>query len=331
MSVFAVALLQLAAHGNDQTANLAKGLAACRRAKELGADLALFPEMWNIGYSAFAPAGWDGGDLWRAPELWPPHPQPLSRGERGDLAALRAQWQAQAISAASDFVQQHCALARELQMAIAVTYLEAWSPAPRNAVTVIDRHGEITFTYAKVHTCDFDLLEDACTPGDDFRVAALDTAHGPVAVGALICYDREFPESARVLMLKGAEILLIPNACDLELNRLSQLRARAYENMAGVALANYPGPNDFGHSIAFDGVAFADGRSRDMTLVEAGDAEGIYLARFDLAALREYRRRETWGNAFRRPRRYGLLTAPVVLPPFVRVDERGQRHDVVRR
>jgi predicted amidohydrolase len=178
-------------------------------------------------------------------------------------------------------------LARELQMAIAVTYLEAWSPAPRNAVTVIDRHGEITFTYAKVHTCDFDLLEDACAPGDDLRVAVLDTAHGPIAIGALICYDREFPKSARVLMLKGAEILLIPNACDLELNRLSQLRAHAYENMTGVALANYAGPNDFGHSIAFDGVAFAGGRSRDMTLVEAGDAEGIYLARFDLAALRE--------------------------------------------
>lgn len=325
MTMFTIALLQLAACGNDQAANLAKGLAACRRARELGADLALFPEMWNIGYRGFAPPGWDGGDLWRAPELQIPSPTGRGAGGEGDLAARRAEWQAQAIRLESDFVQQHCALARELQMAIAVTYLEAWSPAPRNTVSVIDRRGEIAFTYAKVHTCDFDLLEDACTPGDDFRVTALDTAHGPVAVGAMICYDREFPESARVLMLKGAEIVLIPNACDLEINRLSQLRARAYENMIGVALANYPGPNDFGHSLAFDGMAFAEGKSRDMTLVEAGDGEGIYLARFDLEALREYRRRESWGNAFRRPRRYGLLTAPVVLPPFVRVNERGER------
>jgi predicted amidohydrolase len=162
-------------------------------------------------------------------------------------------------------------------------------------------------------------------------VAALDTAAGPVAVGAMICYDREFPESARVLMLIGAEIVLVPNACDLEVNRLSQLRARAYENMIGVALANYAGPNDFGHSVAFDGMAFDRHGSREMTLVEAGEAEGIFIAGFDLDALRDYRRRETWGNAFRRPRRYGLLASPVVLPPFVRVNAKAERWDVERR
>lgn len=69
-----------------------------------------------------------------------------------------------------------------------------------------------------MHTCDFDK-EAALTPGDDFYVAALDTPHGPLNVGALICYDREFPESARLLMLKGAEVILTPNACELEINR----------------------------------------------------------------------------------------------------------------
>ena len=56
-----------------------------------------------------------------------------------------------------------------------------------------------------MHTCDFGA-ERALTPGEDFRVAELDTACGRVKVGAMICYDREFPESARILMLRGAEL-----------------------------------------------------------------------------------------------------------------------------
>lgn len=55
----------------------------------------------------------------------------------------------------------------------------------------------------------------------------------------MICYDREFPESARVLMLKGAELILVPNACPIDPARFHQLAARAYENMTGVAMANY--------------------------------------------------------------------------------------------
>jgi predicted amidohydrolase len=53
MSVLRIALLQMAAAGTDQDANLAKGDAFCRQAAALGADIALFPEMWNIGYNFF--------------------------------------------------------------------------------------------------------------------------------------------------------------------------------------------------------------------------------------------------------------------------------------
>jgi len=105
-----------------------------------------------------------------------------------------------AVAADGSFVGHFRALSRELGMAIALTYLERWTGAPRNSVSVIDRWGEIALTYAKVHTCDFGM-EAACTPGDGFPVATLDTAAGPVRVGAMICYDREFPESARILML----------------------------------------------------------------------------------------------------------------------------------
>ncbi len=104
----------------------------------------------------------------------------------------------------------------------------------------------------------------------------LETGRGSVKIGAMICYDREFPESARILMLKGAEILLVPNACPMEINRLTQLRTRAYENMLGIATVNYAAgqPDCNGHSSAFDGIAYAEDGSRDTLVVEAGESEG---------------------------------------------------------
>lgn len=41
-----------------------------------------------------------------------------------------------------------------------------------------------------------------------------------------------------------------------------------------------------------------------VTLVEASASEGIWIASFDMDAIREYRRRETWGNAYRKPNTY---------------------------
>lgn len=317
MTTLTVALLQLAPPGRGLRANLATGEAACRRAKAIGADIALFPEMWSNGYS---PAATDlpTDEVYRHPRLWdgaPPAP-PLPTPE--------VIWGDEAITRDGPFVTHFRELAAELDMAIALTCLERWDGPPRNTVSLIDRHGRLALTHAKVHTCAFDLTEAALTPGDGFEVCALDTAAGEVMTGAMICYNREFPESARALMLAGAELVLTPNACDLEINRLAQFRTRAYENMTAVAMANYAGPG-WGHSVAFDGIAFADGRSRDMLVIEAGEAEGVYPAVFDLDALRDYRRRETWGNAFRRPAAYGALTSHEVREPFVRVDPGGAR------
>jgi N-carbamoylputrescine amidase len=149
-------------------------------------------------------------------------------------------------------------------------------------------------------------------------------AQGPVEIGAMICFDREFPESARILMLKGAEVILTPNACWLEWNRLMQFRIRAYENMVGLAMANYAAPQENGHSCAFDPIVFDErGNTRDSLIIEAGAAEGVYLAEFDIERMRKYRIAEAMGNAFRRPHRYGALTSPDVAPPFVRVNASG--------
>ena len=291
MNHLKVALLQLLPEKTLE-GNLQKGLDYCREAKKMGADLALFPEMWSVGY--------------RIPE---------------NLGELKAS----AVSADSNFVTSFGKLAKDLDMAIGITFLEKYEPLPRNTLRLFDRFGESVLTYAKVHTCDFG---DECrlTAGDDFYAANLDTAQGNVKIGAMICYDREFPESARILMLKGAEIILVPNACPMEINRISQLRARAYENMVGIATVNYPlgQPDCNGHSTAFDGIAYrpSDSCSRDTLIVEAGEREGIYMADFPLDEIREYRQHEVQGNAYRHPQKYKLLVSENIDDPFIRKDYR---------
>ena len=216
VEMFRVALLQMASHGLDQAANQEKGEAFCRKAARLGADLALFPELWNVGYTLGDPAVWAG-----------------------------------AIARDHPFYAHFQSLARELEMALALTFLERGSDGPRNTLSLIDRTGAEVLAYSKVHTCAFDK-EAPLVRGRTFPVATLTTARGEVRVGAMICYDREFPESARILMLNGAELILTPNACDLETNRLAQYRARAYENVLGLAMANYAAPQENGHSVAYD-------------------------------------------------------------------------------
>ena len=288
MEPLKIALLQIAPC-DSLNENLKKGMGACRKAREMGADIALFPEMFSNGYRIYG--------------------RPVE------------EWQAEAIPADGEFVGAFGKLAKELNMAIGITLLERYDGDPRNALVLFDRFGERRLSYSKVHTCDFDV-ERNLTPGEDFYVTELDTACGPVKVGAMICYDREFPESARILMLKGAELILTPNACPMEINRLSQLRARAFENMLAVVTCNYPGtvPDCNGGSSAFDGVAYLPDLegSRDTCILQAGEEEGIYIARLDLEQLRAYRACEAHGNAWRHPKKYGLLVEEKIEAPFIR-------------
>ena len=106
--------------------------------------------------------------------------------------------------------------------------------------------------YSKVHTCDF-ADERVLESGTEFKVCDFDG----VKIGIMICYDREYPESARILMLKGAEIILVPNDCVSMRPRLQALSTRAYENMCGVAMANPNGKNA-GNSCAFSPICWDD-------------------------------------------------------------------------
>ena len=293
MEKLTIALAQLAP-GESAAENLQRGLAACREAAAQGADLLLLPEMWSCGYRIY-----------------------------GRPAAA---WQAEALAPDGVWLRAFSQAAGELGLAVGATLLERQDGAmPRNTLVLFDRFGCERLRYAKTHTCDFDA-ERHLTRGEELPVCTLDTAAGPVQVGAMICFDREFPEPARILMLRGAELILTPNACPMEVNRLSQLRARAFENMLAIATCNYPAgvPDCNGGSSLFDGVAWPpEGEGEhEMCRLLAGPEPGLYLAQLDLGLLRRYRAREVHGNAHRRPGLYAALTDPRVAPPFVRKDAR---------
>jgi predicted amidohydrolase len=141
----------------------------------------------------------------------------------------------------------------------------------------------------------------------------------------MICFDREFPEPARLLMLAGAELILVPNARNCREDwRTAALATRAYENAVVVAMANYAAPHLDGRSAAFSPVVCdPQGRLLDPLLVQAGRQPGIYIAPVDLEELRAFRASEGQGDAYRKPDRYGPLasTAPP-RPPFARSDSR---------
>ena len=214
----------------------------------------------------------------------------------------------------TDDLKPLCEKAKEWQIGVVATAITKGTEKPQNAAFVIDKNGGILMKYAKVHTCDF-ADERALAPGDAFKVCDF----GGVKLGVMICYDREYPESARILMLKGAEIILVPNDCESMKPRVQALSTRAYETMCGVALANPNGKNA-GQSCAFSPICWDEnGECIDNTLLLADDeTEGLFYAAFDMERLRSYREREMLGNTFRKVKAYAPLLDDKVEYPFVR-------------
>ena len=207
-----------------------------------------------------------------------------------------------------------CENAKELNIGLVATALTKGKSNPQNSAFVISKDGKILMKYAKVHTCDF-ADEKVLESGTEFKVCDFDG----VKIGIMICYDREYPESARVLMLKGAEIILVPNDCGSMRPRLQVLSTRAYENMCGVAMANPNGENA-GNSCAYSPICWdRNGECVDNTLLLAdAETEGLFYADFDMDAIRAYREREMMGNTFRKVKAYAQLLNDEIQYPFVR-------------
>lgn len=219
-----------------------------------------------------------------------------------------------ALDESSEYIKRICRTASKLHIGIVATALTKGNEKPQNSAFVIDKNGNIIMKYSKVHTCDF-ADERVLQSGSEFRVCDFDG----VKIGIMICYDREYPESARVLMLKGAEIILVPNDCASMMQRLKALETRSYENMTGIAMANPPGDNR-GMSCAYSPICWdRNGICVDNEVV-LGDSysEKIYYADFDMIKIREYRSREMLGNTFRKVKAYGKLLSESIEYPFIR-------------
>jgi predicted amidohydrolase len=123
---------------------------------------------------------------------------------------------------------------------------------------------------------------------------------GEVQVGAMICADREFPEPAHQLMRNGAELIVVPNACDWDDIRTAGLKTRAFENLVGVAMANYPTPVNNGESQAYTCVPWKDGEPSQILIAKADQQEQILLTSFDVDEIRAFRNSESWRMEYRR-------------------------------
>ncbi|MDZ4992579.1 carbon-nitrogen hydrolase family protein [Clostridium perfringens] len=299
MKSFKIGLVQEKAFANSIDMNLKLGLEYVKKGKGLGVDIVLFPEMWSNGYN-------------------PPYEDAFDNPFDERYEEERKEWLEAAIDEESNYVKSFREIAKELKIGVIITYLSKGKKAPQNTALVIDKTGEILMKYSKVHTCDFSL-EALLQGGEEFKVCDFNG----VKVGVMICYDREFPESARILMLKGAEIIFVPNACDMNPARINQLSTRAFENMVGVAMANYPGEK-WGNSCAYSPIVFDEsGNYIDNNIVKANSLEeGIIVAEFDLEKIRDYRKNETWGNAYRKVKAYDKLIDNKVEEPFIRIDNK---------
>lgn len=119
-------------------------------------------------------------------------------------------------------------LARELKIYLSIGFAERRGSEMFNSVVIFSPDGSVASRYSKSHTA---ADEPFNTKGTDFPVA--DTPLG--RWGTLICFDRQLPETARILALKGAQFILVPAwGSSGEMNDI-MMRVRAYEN--GVWLA----------------------------------------------------------------------------------------------
>jgi predicted amidohydrolase len=179
-----------------------------------------------------------------------------------------------------------------------------------NSAAIVGRDGKLVGSYRKTHI--FPATESFFAVGTDLSVFDLD--FGRIAVP--ICYDLEYPEPARVLCLKGAELLLSMAAhwvgtgtVGTPANFVATIYAsRALENRVPVVLANRvgydPGLND--KFVGLSRIVDADG----MTVTAmVDDSEGMITATLDL---NEERRKRQSYNYFRdrKPALYTALVEP---------------------
>ncbi len=292
MRTLTVAALQLPLGSQDETANIAAVSALVEDAAGRGAQVVLPPELFSGPY--FCKVEDDALFALARPTV-----------EHPSVVAMRK-------------------LAKALKVAIPTSFFERDGHHYYNTLAMIDAEGEIVGTYRKSHIPDGPGYEEKFyfRPGNDgFKVWDLFGAR----IGIGICWDQWYPETARVLALKGAEALFYPTAigsepkdADMDTSRMWRraMIGHAVSNCMPVVAANrigreaeqggaegVGGQSFYGHSFICD-------EWGDM-LAEFGREEtGALVATLDLDAAAKHR--ASWGFfRDRRPQLYGRIAEDI--------------------
>jgi 5-aminopentanamidase len=197
-----VAALRVTPTPWDLEGNVARLESFARRAAEQGAELVVTPEGFLEGYP------WNDEN-----------PGAFSRQRYLDVA----------VTVDGPLIDRVRALAAALVVHLVVGFAERVADRVYNSAITISPAGVIVSRYAKTHTAGDD--EPFNTKGTEFPV--VETTLG--RWGTLICMDRQLPEPARILAVKGARLILVPSwGMYGEINDV-MMRTRAFEN--GVYLA----------------------------------------------------------------------------------------------
>ncbi len=243
-----IAAAQISCSLGDPEANLRKVRDFSRQAKEAGAELIVFPEMVDTGYS-----------------------MPV-------IQTHAASW-------TSGFVPGLQETARKLSIAIISGVSERAGSSIYNSQVLIDSHGNIAAKYRKTHLYAVAPVEEqACfVPGDAFVSFAL----GGVHFGFSICYDLRFPEMYRKLVAEQEVGAFIVSSA-WPFPRLEHFRtlamARAIENQSYIVASNRVGKDDdlwfCGSSAIIDprGVVIAAASADREELIQADLSEELVIS-----------------------------------------------------
>lgn len=220
-----------------------------------------------------------------------------------------------AVSAFSD-------LCRELKVFVPVSFFEKDGNTFYNTVAMIDDTGSVMGTYRKIHIPDDHFYQEKFyfTPGN-LGHKVWKTAIGNIGVG--ICWDQWFPETARIMALMGADILLYPTAIGSEpiLNVDSMphwqraMCGHSACNIVPVAAANRIGEervapgeanSNQSSSLTFYGSSFITNETGEVIACAGRDEETFITADIDIEKNRQLR--QSWGLfRDRRPEVYDFL------------------------
>ncbi|WP_211452943.1 carbon-nitrogen hydrolase family protein [Collimonas antrihumi] len=188
---------------------------------------------------------------------------------------------AQAVS--GEMIVQVRAAARQHEVAVVLGFAEASDDQFFNASVLIDAAGEIVLHHRKVHLWSSDI--GIFSPGDRFTTAQWNGRQ----IGLLICFDIEFPESARALASLGAELIIVSDGLIHPHGVVHQraLAARSMENQVFSVLVNRCGPGAGGESFA--GGSMVINPYGDV-LLQADDGVSTLTAQLDFSAVQESRK-----------------------------------------